>query len=126
MTDSDSDNVYEVAVPANYPKVIFCRMNPSATDNKWDNKWNQTGDLIIPTDGNDLFTISKWDGQIEGWGKYEYVKPTVSFMGSLTDWNNGSVMTEGVIYTLNIKVETAGEQKFSFFNKKRTQINLNP
>ena len=87
-------------------------MNPSATDNKWDNKWNQTGDLIIPTDGNDLFTISKWDGQTEGWGKYEYVKPTVSFMGSLTDWNNGSVMTEGDIYTLDINVETAEEQKF--------------
>ncbi len=33
-----------------YPSVIFCRMNPSKTENNWDNKWNQTADLTIPTD----------------------------------------------------------------------------
>ena len=28
MTDPDGDGVYEVEVPAGYPNVIFCRMNP--------------------------------------------------------------------------------------------------
>ena len=44
-------DLYEVAVPAGYPSVIFCRMNPSAAANNWNNKWNQTSDLTVPTNG---------------------------------------------------------------------------
>jgi hypothetical protein len=62
-------NYYSVAVPSGYSKVIFCRMNPSATANNWNNKWNQTGDLTIPTDGKTLFTVpnGSWDGSTAGW-----------------------------------------------------------
>ena len=64
---------YQVKVPTDkkYPKVIFCRMNPSASTNNWDNKWNQTGDLTIPDDGKTLFTIpdSAWDGSTTTWSK---------------------------------------------------------
>ncbi len=71
MTDTDKDGVYEVKVPTNkkYPKVIFCRMTPNATANNWNNKWNQTGDLTVPTNGNNLFTITQWDNQTSGWSK---------------------------------------------------------
>ena len=67
MVDSDSDGIYEVHIPEGYTfgnNVIFCRMNPSTTANNWNNKWNQTADLTIPTDGKNLFTIpgSTWDG----------------------------------------------------------------
>lgn len=64
MTDSDSDSIYEVNIPVgDYNSVIFCRMNPSTTSNNWDNKWNQTSDLTIPTDGTNLYTIAEgaWD-----------------------------------------------------------------
>ena len=65
MTKSDSAGIYEVAIPTDktFSKVIFCRMNPSATANNWNNKWNQTGDLTIPTDGKNLYTINNgsWD-----------------------------------------------------------------
>ena len=63
MTDSDGDGYYEVEKQAGYPNVIFCRMNPNATANNWNNKWNQTEDLVIPTDGNNLYTIKDgtWD-----------------------------------------------------------------
>ena len=52
-------DLYSVEAPAGYPNVIFCRMNPSATENNWDNnnKWNQTEDLTIPTDGKNLYTV---------------------------------------------------------------------
>ena len=40
MTDSDSDGVYEGTVPAGYENIIFCRMNPNAAANNWNNKWN--------------------------------------------------------------------------------------
>lgn len=72
MTDTDGDGYYEVAVPSGYPKVIFCRMNPGASANDWNNKWNQTGDLTIPTDGKNCFTVpsGSWDGATTGWGSY--------------------------------------------------------
>ena len=57
MTDSDSDGIYEVVVPDGYPNVIFCRMNGSTNSNDWNNKWDQTADLVIPSDGNNLYTM---------------------------------------------------------------------
>ena len=63
MTDSDKDGVYEVDVPAGFPNVIFCRMNPNATANNWNNKYNQTADLVIPTSGANHYTVKEgtWD-----------------------------------------------------------------
>ena len=82
MTDSDGDGIYEVAVPSGYPKVIFCRMNPSASANNWDNKWNQSGDLIIPTDGKDHFIVKSgtWDGATTTWSTY--TPPVYTIAGS--------------------------------------------
>ena len=63
MTDTDSDGVYECEIPEGYPNVIFCRMNPNATANNWNNKWNQTDDLTVPTDGTNCYTVKEgtWD-----------------------------------------------------------------
>lgn len=66
-----SSIIYEVTTPnGTWTNVIFCRMNPSASANNWNNKWNQTGDLTF--DGtNDLFTIpnGNWDGSTTSWSK---------------------------------------------------------
>ena len=72
MTDSDGDGIYEVIVPSGYPNVIFCRMNPSTTENNWDNKWNQTSDLTIPTDGSDFYILDEggWDNGSGSWSTY--------------------------------------------------------
>ncbi|MBR5830117.1 MAG: fimbrillin family protein [Tidjanibacter sp.] len=57
MTDSDGDNIYEVNIPVGYgDNVIFCSMKGTA--NSWNNKVNQTSDLLIPTDGKNLYTLS--------------------------------------------------------------------
>ncbi|MBR3827195.1 MAG: hypothetical protein IKJ38_05735 [Alistipes sp.] len=71
MKDSDSDGIYEVLKSDVYTNIIFCRMNPATTDNIWDNKWNQTSDLKVPTDGNNLFTLpnGSWDGASTSWSK---------------------------------------------------------
>lgn len=55
--------VYEVSAPAgSWEKVIFCRMNPSATENKWDNKWNQTKDLTYDgTKNHCIIEEGAWD-----------------------------------------------------------------
>ena len=69
------DGIYQVNLPEGYDygcNVIFCRMNPSTTANNWNNKWNQTGDLKVPTDGKNLFTLaaSAWDGATTSWSVY--------------------------------------------------------
>lgn len=63
MKDSDSDGIYEVLIPEGISNIIFCRMNPGASANVWDNKWNQTSDLKVPTDGTNLYTVKDgtWD-----------------------------------------------------------------
>lgn len=63
MTDEDGDGVYELVVPAGFENIIFCRMNPTAAENNWNNKWNQTSDLKVPTDGTNCYTIAEnsWD-----------------------------------------------------------------
>ncbi len=83
MSDSDGDGVYEAEVPpGGYTKVIFCRMNPSATDNNWNNKWNQTADLTIPT-GNNCYTVANntWDN---GGGTWSCIH----------DYDSGTVTTQ--------------------------------
>jgi hypothetical protein len=100
MTDSNGDGVYEVEAPAGYPNVIFCRMNPTTTANNWNNKWNQTGDLTIPTDGKNLFTLpsGSWDGAKSTWSVYTYVPPLYTIAGTLSavQWNpaSGEVLTD--------------------------------
>ena len=75
MTDFDGDGIFECEVPSGYPNVIFCRMNPSTTANNWNNKWNQTSDLTVPTDeSNNHYTVKDgtWDKGGGTWGKLEY------------------------------------------------------
>ena len=72
MTDADGDGVYECGVPSGYSNVIFTRMNPATSDNNWDNKWNQTDDLKVPTDGTDFYTVKEgtWDNGGGTWSTY--------------------------------------------------------
>ena len=69
MTNSDTAGVYQATIPAGYTNIIFCRMNPANTTNGWDNKWNQTGDLTVPTDGTNLYTVAEgaWDNGEGSW-----------------------------------------------------------
>lgn len=69
-------NIYAVTVPAGFEDVIFCRMNPGAAANNWNNKWNQTADLTVPTDGTNLYIVKEgtWDN---GGGEWSVYAPTV-------------------------------------------------
>lgn len=61
-----TDDLYKVDVPnediSKYSGIIFVRMNGNTTENNWDNKWNQTKDLTIPTNGDTKFTITSGSG----------------------------------------------------------------
>ena len=69
-------NIYAVTVPAGFENIIFCRMNPGAAANNWNNKWNQTEDLTVPTDGTNLYTVNEdtWD---KGGGVWSVYAPAV-------------------------------------------------
>lgn len=103
MTDSDGDGVYEVAVPAGYPNVIFCRMNPSQTANNWNNKWNQTADLTVPTNGNNMYTVKEgtWD---KGGGTWSHLAVTysVTFNGTNVTSNGSATVAEGSTYSATL------------------------
>ncbi len=71
MTDPDGDGIYEAVIPSGYSELIFCRMNGATAENDWPNKWNQTGNLDVPTNENVLFTIPSgtWDNADDtNWG----------------------------------------------------------
>ena len=72
----NATNVYGCKVPDGYSNVIFCRMNPDASANNWDNKWGQTSDLML-ADGN-LYVLAtdSWDSG--SWMTVEAVEPPVA------------------------------------------------
>lgn len=66
MTGTTLYSVAKSSFTSGNDKLIFCRMNPNNTNNNWTNKWNQTGDLKIPTDNSNIYvmTSGSWDAGI--------------------------------------------------------------
>ena len=80
LSNVEGTSYYGVKLPddytvANYKNIIFVRMNPANNTNDWNNKWNQTGDLLsskILTDKNNCCAINsgQWDaGSNVTWSK---------------------------------------------------------
>ena len=95
-------NIYGAEITNPYTNVIFCRMNPATTDNNWNNKWNQTADLTVPSDKNWYkVTDGTWDSGGGTWDVFGDIgggdDPTVTedegyyLAGTMTGW---SVMPE--------------------------------
>lgn len=69
MTDSDSDGIYEAAVPAGMDQVIFCRMNPEYNSFAWNSEaepghiWTEMGAQSLPLAGAEevCFVLSDWE-----------------------------------------------------------------
>lgn len=65
MTKCPNDaSYYKVTVPTgDWANLIFCRMNPSASANNWDNRWNQTSDLTWPGATKNCYSVMSgyWD-----------------------------------------------------------------
>lgn len=71
---SDCEEAYVAQIPANYSKIIFCRMNPATKENNWTPEttlWNQTVDLSV--ENGKVYTITnlQGDNKYNGtWGTY--------------------------------------------------------
>ena len=97
MTYNSDLGVYEVDVPAGYPSVIFCRMNPNAAANNWNNKWNQTADLTVPTNGTNHYTVKEgtWDKGGGTWGTLIIDSGECSHANVTTEEASATCTTDG-------------------------------
>ena len=106
------DGVYSCDIPAKvYKNVIFCRMNGGNETNDWNNKYNQSSDLIVPTDGKTLYTVKDgtWDNGGGSWSVGEGSWSTIN--GSITDL---SVQLKNKLAELDL--EDIKETEGSVFN----------
>ena len=69
-----TNNIYKATFDDSQTNMIFCRMNGTTTENNWDNKWNQTGDLDAPANDNQLYVFG------DGWDS-----PTLSITENYTE-----------------------------------------
>lgn len=103
----EDGDVYKVELTGEYASwsnIIFAKMDPKTTENKWDYKKAQTGNLTIPpqSDGTDCFKIAT-----DKWVKYPFdtftvVLDAVSYdsAGSLetNGFTGGKVSVGGVVH----------------------------
>ena len=100
MTEvNGQSNMFTCSIPEGYSNVVFCRMNPGANGNSWDNKWNQTVDLSLAA-GNHFTIKNPWDGGSEdkatgSWDSFSgTVKDGITGTGTLY-YNDGQPYMEG-------------------------------
>ncbi len=114
LSQEDGD-VYKVELASeatSWLNIIFVKMKPNTTENKWENSEAQTADLTIPpqSDNTDCFKITgKKDGKATGtWVKYPFdtftvVLDAVSYDSAGSKETNGftggKVSVGGVVHT---------------------------
>ena len=98
--DNNKEDIYSVEigsdklVPSKNRNIIFVRKNPSNTGLNWNDVWNQTADLNMPTDGSNFFSLNNGDWSNGTWS---------------TIWDNSKWTTYTVpTYTININAPEAG------------------
>ena len=88
MTDADGDGNYECKIPeGGYTNLIFIRMNPAHTDNRWNTEtddettkhvWNQSPDLDIPTGAAICYVLNEGQWEGEGLGYWTTYPPVIT------------------------------------------------
>ncbi len=109
---TDVDGLFACEIPTNYPNVIFVRKDPSNQDLNFNDNWAQTGDLTIPTDGKNKFSISGWDNN----GSWSAIDDNIH---DNSKWTSYTVPT----YTININAPEAGSIAVTVGNNTTTVTN---
>ena len=110
MTKVDGQpGVWSFDLPVKYTSVVFTRVNPS---DEGDLYWGaKTEDLVVPTDDNDLFTITsetaQWDGEgkkAQGtWSKFVPETPAKFYITGINDnWEPNAIKSVEDSYVLNL------------------------
>ena len=100
--------------------IILTRMNPANEVNNWDNKWNQTADLVVPTDNKNCYYITGWgtDKSVGEWHEVGYVPPvpsiTWALAGDFNSWGDlvmQSTDTANIFVAKGVELATGSEIK---------------
>ena len=103
--DCDGGDYYMVEIPVAYKDFKFVRLNPATTENNWNDgtKWNETGDLNVPTDSKVLFTVTEWGSG--SWGTYSAPQYAITITngtgGTVTVKQGANTITSGNKVNLN-------------------------
>ncbi|MBQ7415667.1 MAG: hypothetical protein IJW14_01355 [Oscillospiraceae bacterium] len=117
MADTDGDGVYEVTVPeGDWTNVIFLRNDPADQVADWTSVWNQTADLDMPTDSNNMYTVTGWNAGDGAWSEYVYVEPAFYVCGTMNSWtlsyaDHKMVKGDDGVYSLTLTL-AAGNYEF--------------
>ena len=110
-------NGYYTAEVGDNTKIKFVRLSSSTGDTpNWDKVWDQTGNLDIPTTGEDLFKMTKWsDG---AWSSRTFTVAGVEIIfgnnWSVDDTNNDMVKQEDGTYKWEKKNVTLSAGKYTY------------
>ena len=64
-------NVYQTDIASGRTGCKIVRFQSSVSTPDWDAaKWNESGDITIPTDGRNMVTLTSWDGDTGTWSTY--------------------------------------------------------
>ena len=120
------NDYYKAEVPAGYTEFKFVRFRPSTDsgyvpDNNglnWSNDWNESSNLVVPTDGKTLFDTKKvylmpndeWKTDNARFAAYFYV----SSNDSENKWMSMEPTNMEGIYSCDIPTEYEGEKDYNY------------
>ena len=133
---SECEEVYMAQIPANYTNIIFCRMNPSTTENSFGEsvKWNQTADCEVKN--TQLYTIAEgvWDKGNGSWSTYTpvecinrwYVSGNFNNFSLTHPFTNNQVaITLAANTTYEFKIQHQVGNTYSWFGNPSTMTSTN-
>ena len=115
---------YKAEVPAGYTGFKFVRMRPSTasgykSDNgglNWTNPWNQSGDLVVPTDGKTMFDTKKVYLKPNDKWKTDNMRFAAYFYDDSKNekWMSLELTSINGVYTCDIPTEYEGEKDYKY------------
>ena len=135
MEEVGCSGIYSCAIPGNFNKVIFCCM--ITKDNGWENRKYQTNNLDIPTDSENLYTITTqrndqqtWDGEWESepFNPLAYTITLVGEGGTMEVIHDGESTLGNTTVAPNtvIKIALHPHSGYTLGNNSKIKIGTNP
>ena len=99
LTDEDGDGTYCFTSTNSWSNIVFARMNPETTENKWTNKLSQTVDLTVPEGDNPCYTITggpdNGNNSTGKWGTYTPIEYVNVSLGAVSINSSGVTQSNG-------------------------------
>lgn len=115
---------YKAEVPAGYTGFKFVRFRPSTAngyvpDNgglNWTNPWNQSGDIVVPTDGKTMFDTKKVYLKPNDKWKTDNMRFAAYFYDDSKNekWMSLELTSIDGVYTCDIPTEYEGEKDYKY------------